>query len=102
MREIVPRFSRRLPNIDRPATRRSFRHSLSDTAATIGCMNKHQIALSRHGVRLLTGHLRGKGESLDQACADKDAEAASSCADPLVQVAAILLRRLRTATNGTI
>jgi hypothetical protein len=65
-------------------------------------MNKHQLALSRRGVRLLTGHLRGKGDSLDQICADKDAEAASSCADPLVQVAAILLRRLRTATNGTI
>lgn len=74
----------------------------SDAGATIAHVNKRQLAFTKHGVRLLTGHLRQPGESLDKFCADEDAEAAIACADPLVHVAAILLRQLRDATDGTI
>ncbi|OBH41475.1 hypothetical protein [Mycobacterium mantenii] len=65
-------------------------------------MNKHQLTQTKRGVRLLTGHLRQQGESLDRACADQDADAAAACADPLIHVAAILLRQLRDATEGTL
>jgi len=58
-------------------------------------VNKHQLEASVRGVRLLTGHLREKGESLDAALANGDFEAASLMIDPLVNVATILVRQLK-------
>ncbi|MGX1770850.1 hypothetical protein ACWIGW_01960 [Nocardia brasiliensis] len=60
-------------------------------------MNKVQLEASKYGVRLLTGHLRQQGESIDAAIASGDFEAAVAMVDPLVSVAIILVRQLKTA-----
>ncbi|MFD4467374.1 hypothetical protein ACFWPA_03685 [Rhodococcus sp. NPDC058505] len=64
-------------------------------------MNRQQLADAHRGVRLLTGHLRGEGESLDSAIsAGRYSEAeAEAMADPLVNVAIILARQLRAALD---
>ncbi|PVY33665.1 hypothetical protein [Williamsia muralis] len=59
-------------------------------------MNKQQLETATRGVRLLTGHLRGRGESLDAAVGEKDDKAVAEMADPLVNVAIILVRHLKT------
>lgn len=58
-------------------------------------MNKQQLETATRGVRLLTGHLRGEGESLDAAVAKKDDKAVAEMADPLINVATILIRYLK-------
>ncbi|WCT06086.1 hypothetical protein [Rhodococcus qingshengii] len=60
-------------------------------------MNKKQLEDSLQGVRLLTGHMREQGESLDAAIAAQDFSLAVTMTDPLVNVAIILVRQLKTA-----
>ncbi|WP_280294397.1 hypothetical protein [Nocardia abscessus] len=63
-------------------------------------MNKRQLQDANRGVRLLTGHMRATGESLDAAIAAGDNAAGYAMADPLVTVAAILIRQLKTALQS--
>lgn len=58
--------------------------------------------MAKRGVDLLLGHLKGTDDSLDMALADEDENALIVAADPLVTVAAILIRMLREASNGTV
>lgn len=65
-------------------------------------MRRHQLDDALRGVDLLLAHLKGTGNDLNAALAAQDIDAASACADPLMVVSAILIRRLRDATNGSV
>jgi hypothetical protein len=76
--------------------------SLSAVPLTLRTVRRDQLEDARRGVDLLLGCLKGTDNCLNAAIEAKDADAASACADPLVTVATILIRMLRTATSGTI
>lgn len=61
----------------------------------IAAVNRQQLADAQRGVRLLIGHLRGEGESLDSAVSAGRYSEAEAMADPLVNVAVILVRQLK-------
>jgi hypothetical protein len=65
-------------------------------------MRRDQLKWAKRGVDLLLGHLNGTDDSLDTALADEDEDALIVAAHPLVTVAAILIRMLRDASNGTV
>ncbi|WP_024448628.1 hypothetical protein [Mycolicibacterium iranicum] len=65
-------------------------------------MRRHQLVLAERAVDLLLAHLKGSGDDLDAAMAAQDIEAVSACADPLMVLSAILIRKLREATDSTI
>ncbi|MGH3626300.1 MAG: hypothetical protein ACRDRL_02475 [Sciscionella sp.] len=65
-------------------------------------MRRDQLKMAKRGVDLLLGHLKGADDSLDTALANEDENALIVAADPLVTVAAILIRMLRDASNGTV
>lgn len=65
----------------------------------ITAVNRQQLADSQRGVRLLIGHLRGDGESLDSAVSAGKYAEAEAMADPLVNVAVILVRQLKAALD---
>jgi hypothetical protein len=65
-------------------------------------VNKVQLGDARRGVDLLLGHLNCTDETLWKAAADEDLEAFKEAADPLMTVATILVRKLRTALGGTV
>ncbi|MEU7144725.1 hypothetical protein ABZ942_35135 [Nocardia sp. NPDC046473] len=65
-------------------------------------MNKAQLQTASYGIRLLTGHLRQDGESLDMAIASRDFEAAVSMVSPLVSVSIILVRQLKSALGSDV
>jgi hypothetical protein len=58
--------------------------------------------MARRGVDLLLAHLNSTTDSLGTAMANMDEQAFIVASDPLVTVAAILIRMLRDATNGTV
>jgi hypothetical protein len=65
-------------------------------------MRRDQLKMAKRGVDLLLGHLNGTDDSLDTAIAGEDEDALIVAADPLVTVAAILIRMLRESTNGAV
>lgn len=65
-------------------------------------MRRDQLVDTKRGVDLLLAHLKNETDSLDTALATQDVKACEKCADPLVNVATILIRQLRDATSGTI
>jgi hypothetical protein len=58
--------------------------------------------MAKRGVDLLLAHLKGGADSIDTALTSEDTNALVVAADPLVTVAAILIRMLRDATKGTV
>jgi hypothetical protein len=65
-------------------------------------VNKQQLKDSLFGVRLLTGHMQERGERLDGAILSEQPKTADSYADPLVNVAVLLVRQLRTAIGASV
>jgi hypothetical protein len=58
--------------------------------------------MARRGVDLLLAHLNSTADSLDTAMANMDEQAFIVASDPLVTVAAILIRMLSDTTNGAV
>ena len=75
------------------------KQKLSGLPDKITAVNRQQLADSQRGVRLLIGHLRGDGESLDSAVSAGRYSEAEAMADPLVNVAVILVRQLKAALD---
>lgn len=75
------------------------RRKVSGSSDKLTAVNMQQLADAQRGVRLLTGHLRGNGESLDSSVSAGEYTVAAAMADPLVTVAVILVRQLKAALD---
>lgn len=58
--------------------------------------------MAKRGANLLLGHLKGTSDSLDTALVNQDTDALIVASDPLVTVAAILVRMFRDAANKSL
>lgn len=69
---------------------------------SIRVVRRDELKDALRGVDLLLGHLKNTGDSLPAALEARDVDAVAACADPMVTIATILIRKLREASNGTI